>query len=487
MPRTANTLVSWAAVAAAAAISLCLAMACTARAADRIYWVNGNDLGEDTIGHANLAGGSGGKITLPGFGIRGLGIDAAAGKLYTLNEPNVPILSASLDGTGVAPLNTTGVPPGGEPDRMAVDPGGGKVYWTAVDTDAIFFANLRGGGGGALDTTGVTVREVGAVAVHPAAGRIYWGNGGTIAFASLNGGGGGILDLVNVSSQSVGGLAIDGSSNRIFWIDPVTETIEFASLGGGMISELDTGAAPINVPQGLAIDPGASRIYWANAPDDTIGFANLNGGGGGQLDTTGTTPSNPTGPVLLKTPSPASPPLVKGRSRAGATLSCESSWAADLPESFLYRAPQTVAYQWLRNGRPIAGATAQTVKARQAGGYACQATGTNAAGSASLTSATVSIKAALRLGKVRLNRATGTATLTVAALGGGKLRLSGAGIKPQTAPARAKARLRIRPSGRAKKRLEATGRVRVKAVVSFRPASGKQLKRSKKIVLKVRG
>ncbi|MGB7686102.1 MAG: hypothetical protein WBL45_10015, partial [Solirubrobacterales bacterium] len=51
--------------------------------------------------------------------------------------------------------------------------------------------------------------------------------------------------------------------------------------------------------------------------------------------------------------------------------------------------------------------------------------------------------------------------------------------------ARAKARLRIRPSGPAKKRLEATGRARVKATVNFRPDGGKPLKRFKTIVLKL--
>ncbi len=491
MPGSSKALIRQAISAIGLAVLLCLAIASAAPAADRIYWVNeGTEAVGPSIGHANLAGGGGGQVPIPVPFLFGLGIDPATGKLYSSGDETAPLLSANLDGTGVAALDTTGAPLS-DPSWLAVDPAGGRVYVTNEEPPSVSFVNLRGGGGGVLDTTGVTLQEPGAVVVHPAGGRIYWADGETIAFANLAGGGGGTLDIVLQADIVVSGLAVDASAERIYWIefdegaDVAAFRLRFASLKGGPIGELDLGASM--APNGLAIDPEGQRIYWADH-GGTIGFFDLRSGGGGQLDTTGTSPALPANPVLLKVPLTTTPPRVTGRTRAGGTLSCESSWAPDLPESFLYRAPQTIAYQWLRNGKPVSGATGRTVKARLAGRYACQATGTNAAGSASsASSTTVSVKAALKLGKVRLNRARGTATLTVAALGGGKLRLSGAGIKPQTAPARAKARLRIRPSGRAKKRLEATGRARVKAVVSFRPASGKQLKRSKKIVLKVRG
>jgi hypothetical protein len=495
MPGTSKTLLSWTAAAAALAVALCLAIACTAQAADRIYWVDGDRQEGSvttTISHADLAGGNGGGIAIRNTDpFLGLGIDPAAGKLYSFASEFGPILSANLDGTGAAPIDLTGAPANAV-NALAVDSIGGRAYWTNGAGNGVSFANLRGGGGGALDTTGVVSLEAGAVAVHPAAGRIYWVNGETIAFANLAGGGAGTL--INLQPDHVvGGLAIDASAGRIYWTeldekgDDGISTFRFANLTGSQSGELDVGQAPVNLTGGLAIDPEAGRIYWANFGNSTIGFASLRGGGGGQLDTTGVTPDEPDSPVLLKTPLAARQPSVTGRTRAGSTLSCQSTWAPDLPESFLYRAPRTIAYQWLRNGRPVSGATAQTVKARLAGRYSCQAIGTNAAGSASSTSSAISVKAALRLGRVRLNRAKGTATLTVAALGGGKLRLGGAGIKAQSAKARAKARLRILPSGRAKKRLQATGRARVKATVTFRPAAGKPLERAKKIVLKLRG
>ncbi len=465
---------------------LCLTAASAARSADRIYWVDEGDPENPafSIGHASLAGGGGGQVPTPlGASLFGLGLDTAAGKLYSFGGATAPILSANLDGSGGAPLDTTGAPLE-DPDWFAVDPAGGRMYWTNDDTGRLSFASLRSGGGGAFDTTGVRLRTAGPVAVHPAAGKIYWANGETIAFANLSGGGAGTLDIGTRISPFIRGLAIDASAGRIYWFDDIAEEIEFASLNGGGSGVLDTGAARVD-PIGLAIDPEADRIYWTNADNGTIGFVSLRGGASGQLDTTGVTPITPISPVLLKSPVAARAPEVKGPQRAGGRLSCESSWAPDLAESFLYRAPQTVAYQWLRNGRPIAGATGQTVTARQAGGYVCQSTAANAAGSTSSTSAPLAVKAALKLGKVRLNRTAGTATLTVAAFGTGRLKLSGAGIKQRAAKARAKARLRIRPSGPAKKRLEATGQARVKVTVSFRPEGGRPLKRSKRIVLKL--
>ena len=54
--------------------------------------------------------------------------------------------------------------------------------------------------------------------------------------------------------------------------------------------------------------------------------------------------------------------------------------------SFLYRAPQSVTYQWTRNGAEVAGATDTSYTAYVAGDYRCRATATNAAGSTSQTS-----------------------------------------------------------------------------------------------------
>ena len=53
---------------------------------------------------------------------------------------------------------------------------------------------------------------------------------------------------------------------------------------------------------------------------------------------------------------PAAPPAVSGSSKPGSTLTCTpGTWAPDLLESYLYRAPQSTALQWLKDGQPVAG------------------------------------------------------------------------------------------------------------------------------------
>lgn len=98
------------------------------------------------------------------------------------------------------------------------------------------------------------------------------------------------------------------------------------------------------------------------------------GAGGAFVETLGTAPSN-------------LPPVVSGRPTPGKTLSCSAgSWAGDPSPTF--------AYQWLRDGRAISGATTAT----HVVGYAdcghrlaCRVTATNMAGTASATSAAVSV------------------------------------------------------------------------------------------------
>ena len=78
-----------------------------------------------------------------------------------------------------------------------------------------------------------------------------------------------------------------------------------------------------------------------------------------------------------------------GGSEIGTALSCsQGSWAADLFEALLYRAPSAFAYQWSRDGKEVPGAATPSIAASKAGQYVCQVTGSNQAGAASQTSAT---------------------------------------------------------------------------------------------------
>jgi hypothetical protein len=488
MRATPRTVSRGTTAALALAVLLCLTLACTARAADSIYWANG---AAPTISRVNLSGGGGAEFTAAGAveSPGGIAVDSAAGKIYWTEQGRGQILSANLDGTAAVPLNTAGAVID-TPQGLAIDPATGRIFWANFGLNTISFASLRGGGGGQVLTTGATVDEPTAVVVDTRARRIYWTNAGTdtISFANLDGSGGGDLETGIAPISEAGGLAIDPVANRLYWTNEGNQTIGFADLGGNASGSLQTGGGPVDGPVGIAIDRQADRIYWANANSNSIGFANLSGlGARGALDLTGATPAVPSRPVLLKTPAATTPPAADGGRSGGATLTCTAGgWAADIPESFLYRAPQTVTYQWLLNGRPLAGATAQTVRASRVGSYACQTTATNFAGSDTAMSGEVTVKAALELGKVRLNRKTGTATLAVAAAGAGKLKLTGKGIKRRVSKAGSKAKLRIQATGRAKRQLSSTGRARVKAKVTFLPAGGKPIRRSKTVGLKLK-
>jgi hypothetical protein len=159
---------------------------------------------------------------------------------------------------------------------------------------------------------------------------------------------------------------------------------------GGALAALIAAACLASVAR------AADRVYWANASNSTISFARLDGsGGGGQLALTGATPSTPTFPALLEAPGGAGAPAITGASAVGSVLACSpGAWAGDLLGSFLYRAPQSFAFQWSVGGADIAGATASSYTAIAAGDYSCRVSASNEAGSAAQTSAPHRVDAA---------------------------------------------------------------------------------------------
>jgi DNA-binding beta-propeller fold protein YncE len=399
-----------------AAMLTVLAFTSSANAADRIYWSNFGTSG--TISFAKLDGsGGGGDLNTTGAtptNPAGVAIDAANGRIYW-GSPGSTISFANLDGSGDGgDLSTPGATVSG-PEGLAVDPGAGRIYWAnATGEQGIYFANLDGsGGGGSLNTAGATLSSPTGVAVDPGAGRIYWSNAtpaNKISFANLDGSGGGDINTTGATVDNPHGVAVDPAARRIYWANTYGEKVSYASLdntGGG---DLDTTGATVINPAGVAIDAAAGRIYWGNAAAEQISFANLDGSGGGDLNTSGATANGPNYPVLLKAPSGTGVPAI---SRDGETLRCSrGDWAADLLGSFVYRAPQSFAYRWLKDGAEIAGADQATYGPGEPGAYACRVTAANEAGAATQTSAAVQISEAVtgraraaRIAKVKGGRA----------------------------------------------------------------------------------
>ena len=384
-----------------AVVWMALALAPVALGAGQIYW--GNVSGSNPISFANLDGSGGGNLTTTGATPEapwGVTIDAAAGKIYWVNNDNNigqtdGVSFANLDGSGGGTLNTPGVT-GANPEGVAVNPAAGKIYWANPTTGTIAYANLDGSGGGTLNTGSATVDGPDGVAIDPSEGKIYWTNEQSsttaVSFANLDGSGGGDLTTTGATVSSPEGVAIDAATGKIYWANNGSNTapISFANLDGSGGGNLTVRGATPNEAFGVAIDPAAGRIYWVNEGSNTIpiSFANLDDSGGGNLTTTGATPSIPGWPSLLEPPSGTAAPVISGGSAASSALSCsEGAWASDLVESFLYRAPHSFAYSWTLNGTLISGATSSTITASSVGTYACQVTATNQAGSATQASA----------------------------------------------------------------------------------------------------
>jgi hypothetical protein len=91
-----------------------------------------------------------------------------------------------------------------------------------------------------------------------------------------------------------------------------------------------------------------------------------------------------------------------------------------------------------------------------------------------------------KVGKLELDRSTGTADLTITVPGAGKLVIYGPGIKKvsKTIPVGQAITYTLRAKGKALKTLEKTGRVSVRITIAFTPAGGTTIKKTKTVVLK---
>ncbi|MFL5873717.1 MAG: hypothetical protein ACJ75T_09640 [Solirubrobacterales bacterium] len=406
---------------AAASASIALALialllfAHRGQAAELIYWDNYGATPQ-TISVANGDGSGGGLLNLTGVQLsdpEGMAIDTVTGRLFVASANGGPgntgeILAANLNGTGASVFSAPGAPVD-EPYGVVLDPLTRIIYWAndgAGDGDngSIAWAKLDGSAGGLLNTAGATVANPYKLGLDPVNGRVYWGNHPksgpeSISYANVNNTGGANLALSRAPENSYA-FAVDPGAGRLYWSEGSLDRFAYTGLLGGTVSILDTGGAVVNTSYGFAIDPTLNRISWVNYQNDEdrvngIGFASLSGGGGGNL-TPSTAPfSGPQDLIVLKSPTATAAPAIARNSMSRPALSCSNgTWATDFAGSYVYQAPTTFAYQWLRNGAPIAGGTAAALTAQSAGQYLCVVTAANQAGSAAVASAPVKVKAA---------------------------------------------------------------------------------------------
>jgi DNA-binding beta-propeller fold protein YncE len=382
-----------------------------ALASATLYWgwayiPNNTAVADSGIAFTSLDGSSGGNLPLAGATAEhplGDAIDAATGTIYWVNFGSSisycsgalaggnTISYAKLNGSGSGTLNTSGATVSG-PDGLAIDPTAGRVYWANDHANSISFAALDGTGGHNLNTAGATVSCPAGVAVDPALGKIFWTNysGNTISYANLDGSGGGDLPIASQTISDPWGIAVDPANGKLYWSNCDSNSIGYANLDGSGAAVLNTSGATVACPWGVAIDPSAGMLYWANDIGKAVSYARLDGTGAGNLSTSAPV-DHPKYPILLEPPTATSAPVITGAATIGSRLSCSSGvWAADLPESFLYRAPETLAYRWFRDGTPV-GPSSSAISADLPGSYACQVTASNFAGPGEQTSAGLTV------------------------------------------------------------------------------------------------
>jgi hypothetical protein len=356
--------------------------AAAASASDALYWTSYTSPGAVRFG--DLAGSGAQDLVTGESSPEGIAIDLAAEKIYWADATMGAIRVANLDGTGARDLYTGESTPSG----VAIDPSAGLIYWadSVSRTGSIRVGNLDGSGARTL-FAGESY-PVG-IAIDPAAGKIYWGSYDTFKIRVGNLDGTGASDLFTGENYPTG-LAIDPAAGKLYWTNEFAGTIRVGNLDGTGAGNLYTGEA--SGVGGLAIDPAANKIYWGDFSAGTVRVGSLDGTAPAQTLYAGE--NDPWFVALVRAPLGAGAPQVSGGGPVGQSLSCSTgSWAADLLSGFLYRAPQSIAYQWTVGGAPIAGATTSSVLANSPGEYQCEVIATNAAGATTQTSAPAAISA----------------------------------------------------------------------------------------------
>jgi hypothetical protein len=334
---------------------------------------------------------------------------------------------------------------------------------------------------------GLTPGQTAGVAVD--ARHIYWtqGSAGTIGRGNLDGTG---LEPEFITGAATPiSVAVDGG--HLYWSNYGSNKIGRSNLDGtGVEQGFISGASS---PIGLAVDD--SHIYWANFGAKSIGRANLDGTGGNEafIELSAApfgvaVDSLPHGDVAALACEPASVTL-------GISTTCTATVEDSGPfssSSGPLAAVGSVGFSSAGNGAFAPAQICSLASSTLVGPAVCQLTYTpSAIGRQTLTAAydgdsfhvnpatattslTVKPQNDFKLGKPKLNRHAGGATLVATLPGPGSLALEGKGIKSKKVKvAKAgTAKLLVKPTGTLLAKLKDAGKAKAKLRVTFVPAGG---------------
>jgi streptogramin lyase len=365
---------------------------------------------------------------------------------------------------------------------------GAAVYWGNFGTGSI--------GGANLDTSGFNPAFIGGASPGGVAvdgQHIYWTNFGGTTIGRANLDGSGVKQGFIPTSGGAFGVAVDGQ--HVYWANNMADTIGRADLdGGNPDNNFITGATE---PEGVAVD--GSHVYWGNYGAHTIGRANLDGTGKNQSFVTGA--DGPTGIALDGQHifwSNTNGNTV-GRVDLNGTSNKDLNF---IPDPLAADAEGVAVFggfiYWTTSiantiGRAeIDGSNPKSDFITGVSSPFGVAVDGNKLGSAGSGGGSV-----LKFGKPKLNKKKGTALLPVTVPSAGTLSIGGKGLvhkRPGMArglgklfkkvPKAGTYNLKVKAKGKKKAKLFDTGKVKVKAVITFKPTSGAAVHDTKKIKLK---
>jgi hypothetical protein len=360
--------------------------------------------------------------------------------VYWANKGGTTIGRANQDSSGANQSFIGGV---NGPCGVAVD--AAYVYWASIGSGVIGRANLDGSApSSSFIPNSSTFNSPCGVAAN--ASHLYWTNflgaGTTVRRANLDGTGAG---AIVTSADNPCGVAMD--AGHVYWANAGNGTIGRAGLDGSSPKQdLVSGGS---FPCGVAVD--GTYVYWANNGGTTIGRASLDGGGADQGFITGA--NAPCGIAVDGA-------YIYWANQGSGTIARASLTGGSVDESF------------------ITGATSPCGVAVDALGTSPGSGGPGTVGPGAVGPGAGS--PALRLGMVTRNTRRGTALLTVAVTGPGRLVLTGHDVRRATKRTShaGKVKLLVTPKGAATGKLNRTGKAKVKLKVTFTPTSAAAVTRS---------
>lgn len=256
----------------------------------------------------------------------------------------------------------------------------GGSYTTGIGTRIAALDSTTGAAaaGWPLGSLSLTAGTVTALAVSSDGTRLYLGGSFTNVGPHL------------VAVDTSGAVTWNGNVAGTTAVQVTAIALSGSTLYAGGTFVSTVGANAVTRTRLAAFDTtSANASSWNPAPDSTVSAITATSSGvlvGGSWANIGSTALPDFAVFTLSTPSVTAAPSIGGTLTPGSTLTCSTGTWSNSPVGY--------AYEWLRDGTTIAGATSATYVAGAADvgqALSCRVTATNGEGSASSTSSSVTV------------------------------------------------------------------------------------------------